>query len=123
MKQPTRTPPPARPPIRWTGILFALVANVLFVYLAHRVVGGLNAAPALEAVAKLAAPLLVGVATAFYVPGRGGVHALIGGALSMPVLALLVFGGTWQFALLAGAFCAMGGALTERLLRGHTAAN
>jgi hypothetical protein len=104
----------------WTGVLFALVANVLFVYLADRLVRGMDVAPALEAVATLAVPLLVGVATAFYAPARGGMHALIGGMLSMPLLALLVFGGIWQFALLAGSFCALGGALTERLLRPRT---
>ncbi len=46
-------------------------------------------------------------------------HALIGGALSIPLLVLLVFGGTWQFAFLAGAFCALGGALAELFLRGR----
>ncbi len=66
MKQSPRTPNP-RPPLQLTGILFALVANVLFVYLADRLVRSINLAPSFEAVATLATPLLVGVATAFYV--------------------------------------------------------
>jgi hypothetical protein len=119
MKQPTHNAAHARPPIQLTGILFALVANLLFVYLADRLVRLINAPASFELAATLIAPLLVGVATAFYVRARGGIHALIGGMLSIPVLALLVFGGTWQFALLAGAFCALGGALTERVLRGR----
>ena len=41
----------------------------------------------------------------------------IGGMASVPVLAFAVFGPDWQLAVLAGAFCALGGALTEILLR------
>lgn len=122
MKKPARQPANPRSPIQWTGVLFALVANVLFVYLADLLVGSMNAPQTFEALATLVTPVLVGIATAFYVRGRGGVHAMLGGVLSMPLTALLVSGGTWQFPLLAGAFCGLGGALTEIALRGRSPA-
>ncbi len=117
--QPRRAPAKPKPPLRWSGILFALVANLLFVYLADRLVYALGVSATFEVLATLAAPILAGVATAVYVRVRGGVHALIGGMLSIPLLAFLVFAGVWQFALLAGAFCGLGGALAEIALRGR----
>lgn len=122
MKQTKRSPARPKPPIQWAGVLFALVANVLFVDLADWLVRAVNAPVTFEAAATIAAPLIVGVAAAFYVRERGGIHAMLGGLLSMPLLAWLVFGGTWQFALLAGAFCSLGGALAEIALRGRSPA-
>lgn len=108
---------PPKPPLLWSGVLFAFAANLLFVNLAQRLVAALQWGLTWEALATLAAPLLVGVATAFYTRQRGGMHAFIGGMLSIPLLALATFGGAWQFAILAGAFCTLGGALTEIVLR------
>jgi hypothetical protein len=57
------------------------------------------------------------VLTAFYVRQRGGVHAFIGGLLSIPILALFILTGLWQTAILCGAFCTLGGAITEIVMR------
>ena len=67
--------------------------------------------------ATLVAPVVAGTATALYVKKRGGIHAFIGGLISMPILTYLVFGGVWQFGIFAGAFCGLAGALTEIVLR------
>lgn len=104
-------------PILITGILFALAANVLLVTAADTLVGWLNLPITFEALATLFAPLIAGAATAFYVKKRGGIHAFIGGLISIPILAAVVFGGVWQFAILAGAFCGLSGSITEIVLR------
>lgn len=106
-----------RAPIQWAGILFALAANLMAVNLADRLVRTFSADVALETVATFAAPLLVGVATAWYVKRRGGIHAFIGGMLSIPLLVFTVFPGNWQFAMIAGAICGLGGSLAEILMR------
>lgn len=104
-------------PIRATGILFALAANVLLVTGADMLVRRLGLPLSYEALATLVAPVIAGVATALYVRQRGGIHAFIGGLISMPILTYLVFGGVWQFGILSGAFCGLAGALTEIFLR------
>lgn len=109
-----RTP---RAPIQWTGVLFATAANLLLVNLAHRVVRAQTADPTWEMAATFVAPLLVGMATVWYVRRRGGMHAFLGGLLSIPLLAMTAFDGNWQFALIAGAMCGMGGSLFEILMR------
>lgn len=106
-----------KPPLLWTGVLFAFAANVLVVNLVQRLVGTTPANLTLEAIVTLAAPLLVGVASAFYIRRRAGMHAFLGGMASIFVLVFTPFGGNWQFAILAGSFCAMGGAITELYLR------
>lgn len=63
------------------------------------------------------APLVAGGLTALYVQQRGGIHALLGGMISVPLLGLFVFPGLWQLAILAGAFCTLGGAVVELVLR------
>lgn len=108
---------PVRPPLRWTGILFAFAANVLLVTLADLLVQRLGLAVEFELAATFVAPLVAGVASGFYVPHRAAMHAFLGALVSIPVLAILVFGGVWSPAVLAGAFCAMGGALTEVVRR------
>jgi hypothetical protein len=107
------------PRLRWTGILFALAANLFLVTAAHLFVGRLFGPGALapELLATAAAPVLAGAATALYVESRGAMHAFIGGMASAVLLGLLVFAGVWQMAIFAGAFCTLGGALTEILLR------
>ena len=110
-------PRPAKPPLLWTGILFAFAANMLLVtgtdLLVRRMAPGMNA----NIAAAMIAPLVAGAATAFYVKRRGGIHAVIGGILSTPPLALIVFEGFWQPALFAGAFCGLAGACMEIVLR------
>jgi hypothetical protein len=71
----------------------------------------------LALVLRLLAPLVAGLMTALYVRQRGGIHAFIGGMITIPLLALLVFYGNWQSALLAGALCALAGAIGEVALR------
>lgn len=106
-----------RAPIQWAGILFALAANLMFVNLAHRLVGALTLEMTFEVVATFFAPLLVGAATAWYVKRRGGIHAFIGGMLSVPLLVMMIFENNWPFALIAGAMCGLGGSLTELAMR------
>jgi hypothetical protein len=113
----TSQTPPARPPIRWAGVLFACAANILLVTLMDALVRTLQLNTTFEVLATLAAPLLVGALTTIYVGKRGGIHAFLGGMITIPVLALLTFGGVWAPAILAGAFCGMGGAVTEALTR------
>lgn len=102
-----------KPPLRWTGILFAFAANLLLVTLADLLVQRLGLAVEFELAATFVAPLVAGAASGFYVPYRAAVHTFWGAMVSIPVLALFVFGGVWPPAVLAGAFCALGGALTE----------
>ena len=108
---------PDKGPIRIAGILFALAANLFLVTAADALVRGIGLPISFEVLATLVAPFIAGVATAFYVKQRGGVHAFVGGILSIPLLTYLVFGGYWQFGVLAGAFCGLSGALTEIFLR------
>ncbi|MEZ4726186.1 MAG: hypothetical protein R3E79_03515 [Caldilineaceae bacterium] len=37
--------------------------------------------------------------------------------ISIPLFALLIFVGNWPFAILAGALCALAGAMSEVMLR------
>jgi len=99
---------PALPPLHPAGIIFAFAVNLLLVTLALLVGSGLLSG------LPLVGSILAGLATALYVGKRGAIHALLGGLLSTPVLALFVLpGNNWNFAVLAGAFCTMGGILGE----------
>ena len=109
--------PTKKSPLRWAGVLFALVVNMLLVTLADMIVARLAPASSMMILATAVAPLVAGILAALYVKQRGGAHAFLGGMLSAPLLTFLVFSGVWQFGLLAGAFCALGGAITEVLLR------
>ena len=109
----------ARTPLRATGILFALAANLLLTTGADIIVRRLYVSFDYEIVATLIAPLLAGVLSALYIRQRAAMHAFIGGMISIPLLAAYVFSGNWQFAVFAGAFCTLGGAMTEILLRKH----
>lgn len=105
---------PTRPPLRPAGIIFAFALNLLLVTLALLVGSILPAENRLLAGLPLAGSILAGLATAFYVGKRGAIHALLGGLVSVPVLALFVLpGNNWNYAILAAAFCAMGGILGE----------
>lgn len=107
----------AKPPLRWTGILFAFAANLLLVTLADALAGRIGGSLYRELPATIVAPLGAGIATALYAGVRGAMHAALGGLLSLPVLALVVFPGAWSLAVLSAAFCTLGGAFTELATR------
>ena len=116
MKQGISAP---KPPLKWTAVLFAFAANMLFVTVTNSLVQALSWPPELEVLATLVAPFVAGVLTAFYARQRGAMHAFLGGLLSVLPLMLFVFGGVWQLAVFAGCFCTLGGALTEIFTRGR----
>jgi hypothetical protein len=60
---------------------------------------------------------VAGVLTTLYVRQRGGIHAFIGALITLPLMALFVFHGNWQSAVLAAALCALAGAVSEVVLR------
>lgn len=104
----------SRPPLRPAGILFASAANLLMVTLGLLVGSGLSAGGGLLAGLPLAGSILAGLATAFYVGQRAAIHAMLGGLLSIPLLAYFVLPNTnWNYAILAAGFCALGGILGE----------
>jgi len=107
----------SKPPLRWTGVLFAFAANMLLVTVTNGLVHTFAWPPEFEVLATLVAPVVAGILTALYVPARGGMHAFLGGMLSVLPLAFFIFEGTWQFGVFAGAFCTLGGAVTEVILR------
>lgn len=108
---------PSSPPIQWTGIIFAIACTMLLVTVVDLALRDRGVAVNLAVAVRLLAPIAAGVLTTLYVQQRGGMHAFIGGMITVPLLALLVFHGNWQSALLAGALCALAGALSEVLLR------
>lgn len=102
-----------RPPLRLTGILFAFSLNLFLVTVALFAISENAAGGGLLVGLPLAGSVVAGFATTFYVGKRTAIHAALGGMLSAPVLALFVLPGNWSFAILAGAFCAVGGILAE----------
>lgn len=106
-----------KPPLHLSGIIFALAANLLLPTTMDVLVAGLELGNLFWWLVSVVAPLGAGALTASYTRERGGMHAFIGGIISVPVLALFIFTGQWQVALLAGAFCTLGGTLTELVLR------
>ncbi len=108
---------PAKPPLRWTAALFAFATNMLLVTVTNGLVQTLGLPAEYEVLATLVAPLIAGALTALYAQYRGGIHAFLGGMLSILPLAVFIFNGAWQLAIFAGAFCTLGGALTELLQR------
>ena len=108
---------PPKPPIRWTGILFAAAMNVMLVTLAQFLINWLGLSLNFELLATLFAPVAAGALTHYYLRERAGIHAFIGGLISIPILTFLAFSGVWQFGVLAGAFCGLSGALAEIITR------
>ena len=119
MTRPTK-PPLQKLPLLWTGVLFALAANLLLVTVVNMLVEQWQPQPALALLMTLLAALVAGVLTALYVRQRAGMHAFIGGLLSIPILALFILPGLWQTAILCSAFCILGGALAEIVMRRRT---
>ena len=108
---------PSKPPLLATGVIFALAANLLLPTALEALVGLWDVGRFLWWLTGVAAPLLAGTLAALYTRQRGAIHAWIGGMISIPILALFVFPGNWQLAILAGGFCTLGGAITELILR------
>ncbi|MEZ4680700.1 MAG: hypothetical protein R2932_41445 [Caldilineaceae bacterium] len=104
--------------MNWVGVLFGVALNLLLVTLADYLVLQLAPTTGLSVTVRLVAPLLAGLLTALYVGRRGGMHAFLGGLISIPLLALFVLPGAWQLSLLAGVLCALAGAVTEVARRG-----
>ena len=109
--------PAAKAPLSWQGALFAFATNLLLVTVLTGLVQTLTLPIEYEIIATLLGPLLAGALTALYVRQRGGMHAFLGGMLSGLPLTIFIFQGAWQPALYAGAFCTIGGALTEVVQR------
>ncbi|MEZ4867383.1 MAG: hypothetical protein R3C14_39020 [Caldilineaceae bacterium] len=114
---PSPAPENGRPAIRWGGVFFALACNLLLVTSADLVIGQIAPDLWLALLLRIGAPLLAGVLTALYTQQRGGMHAFIGGMITVPILLFYLFPASAPNALLAGALCAFGGAATERWLR------
>ena len=104
----------SKAPIRWQGVVFAFAANLLLVTVFDAIAGesGSSALP------TVFAPLIAGAATALYTQTRGGLHALIGALIALPIIVVLVFPTTWPLAVFASLFCVLGATLTELGLRG-----
>ncbi|MEJ5247146.1 MAG: hypothetical protein WHS90_05220 [Caldilinea sp.] len=106
-----------KPQLRWEAALFAFATNMLLVTVLTGFVQTMPLPIEFEVLATVGGPLLAGALTAFYARHRGGMHAFLGGMLSVLPLTFFIFQGNWQPALYAGAFCTMGGALTEVVQR------
>lgn len=105
------------PAIRITGIIFALAANLLLVTVGDYVITAQGLGVNSSVAVRLLLPLLAGAATTLYVGRRGGIHAMIGGMISVPIIALAILPGAWRVSLLVGALCALGGAVIEVMWR------
>ena len=108
---------PSKSPLRWTGIVFAFAANVLLVTATDSALRFFNASTNAEMFATVVAPLIAGAATSLYTGGRGGMHALIGATIGLPILVFFVFPYAWPLAVFATLFCILGAALTELGMR------
>ena len=105
---------PDRPPFRPSGVIFAFALNLLLVTLMLFVGSGLTTRSGILAGLPLVGSAVAGLATAFYVRRRAAVHAVLGGLLSAPALALFVLpNANWSYAILAGTFCGVGGIVGE----------
>jgi hypothetical protein len=103
--------------MQWTGILFAIAATLLLVTVVDLLITDQGLTVGVAAALRLLAPIVAGVVTALYVRQRGGIHAFIGAIVALPLMALFVFQGNWQSAVLAAALCALAGAVSEIVLR------
>lgn len=108
---------PAKAPIQWRAVIYALAANLLLVTLIETLARQFHLESTLWLLTGMAAPLSAGGLTAIYAGQRGGIHAFLGGIISIPIVGLFIFPGLWQLAIFAGAFCTLGGAVTEIVLR------
>ncbi len=113
----SRTTKP-KPALRIAAILFALAFNVMMVSIALLAGESLGLPANLTVGLTLAAAVVAGIATAFYGRTRGGIHAFVGGMISIPILLFFVLpGDNLPWTILAGSFCAVGGIFGEILQR------
>jgi len=113
MERRQRRPAEPKAQLRWEGAIFAFASNMMLVTALTGLVQSQRLPIEYEVLATLFGPLLAGVLTALYVRQRGGMHAFLGGLLSLLPLTFFIFQGSWQPALYAGSFCTIGGALAE----------
>lgn len=104
--------------IHWVRVIFAVALNMILVTLADLTINQLGLPVTASALIRLIAPFLAGVLTALYAVERAGVHAFLGGLISIPLLVTFVLPGAWPVSVLAGILCGMGGAVTEFMRRG-----
>jgi hypothetical protein len=104
---------PPKPALRITGIGFAFALNLFLISVTSLLGTGWGMAVDLLTPLILIAAVFAGLITTWYVGARSGIHAFLGGLLSIPVLGLFVLAGNWQLSLLAGSFCALGGIVGE----------
>ena len=97
-------------------MLFAFAATLLFVTAADALAG----ADGSTTIATVFAPLIAGAATTLYTRARGGIHALLGGAIALPILVFIIFPTDWPLAIFAVLFGTLGATLTELGLRRPT---
>ncbi len=83
-----------KPQLRWEGALFAFASNMLLVTVLTGLVQTMQLPIEFETIATLLGPLLAGVLTALYVRQRGGMHAFLGGMLSVLPLTFFIFQGS-----------------------------
>lgn len=107
---------PARTGIRWTAVIFAFAANLLLFTLTNALAGLVFGEGAILW-ASIIGPVIAGALTAIVARQRGGIHAFLGGAATVPIIVWLILPGAWRTAIFAACFCTMGGALTEIFLR------
>lgn len=110
-------PRPPKPALRIAGIGFAFALNLFLVSVTSLLGTGWGVAADTLTVLILIAAVIAGLLTTWYVGARSGIHAFIGGLLSVPFLGFFVLVGNWQLSLLAGSLCALGGIAGEFLQR------
>jgi hypothetical protein len=96
------------------GILFATLVNLVFVTLVFLAAATWQWPRGATLVGVAVVAGLAGVLSALYVGRRSGIHAFLGGMISIPLIGLVASNGDWQAAIYAGAFCAFGGLLLEK---------
>ena len=111
------TAPLKKPGIRWTAVVFAFAGNLLFITVANAAAGLALGSEAALLWASILGPALAGMLTAIVAQQRGGIHALLGSAASIPVIALFLLPGAWRTAIFAACFCTLGAAIAEILMR------
>ena len=112
-------PPPGtnrKPGIVWTAVIFGFALNLLLFTVVNAAVGFLVTSDLLLWVSMLG-PLAAGALTALVARQRGGIHALLGGLGTVPIIALYILPGAWRTAVFAACFCTIGGSLTELVQR------
>lgn len=99
--------------LKFAGVVYPLLINIALATIASLAALQLRSPNLLTFVALAGA--ITGILTVLYVGKRGGVHAFIGGMISVPIIAWVAFSWSWTPALYAGIFCALAGLLFDRI--------